>query len=410
MSDEVNNESDSFITDEPVEKVPEPDSTPLETEEVEENESEDEEEDDSEDTEEIEDEEEVEEDESEEEKSKQFNRPIFAEVKKKYPNFFKDFPDMREVYFRENKFSTYFPTVEDAEEAFNKAGELDKFAINLVNGSTKIILDELEKATNGKNLVANVAHNFLPELEFRNRDLYFSVINPVLERFVRGIYDEGLRTGNENLKVAAQWFAQATWNHIDVDKLGKRAESNPEIEAERQKLRVREAQIENERISEVYAGVATRANNLLVTEISKVTSGIKDEYLRAVALRDIFTALNDTLTKDQRHMRLMDSLWAKAKASGFQAEHKKRILSTLLARAKQQLPSVAKGIMAQIEKTDKEKPTKKKIVGKVSDKDNTDNAILGSSKPGKVDWSKYKSEREFIDAYRTNPKAIHRLT
>src|SRR5437660_282354 len=43
--------------------------------------------------------------------------PQFKEITKKYPNFFKDFPNLRHAFFREKEYSEIFSTVDEAKEA-----------------------------------------------------------------------------------------------------------------------------------------------------------------------------------------------------------------------------------------------------------------------------------------------------
>jgi len=60
---------------------------------------------------------EEEEEEEEEELELGPRRPSFKEIKEKYPDFFKTFPELREAFFRESEYTKIFPTVEDAKEA-----------------------------------------------------------------------------------------------------------------------------------------------------------------------------------------------------------------------------------------------------------------------------------------------------
>src|SRR6266404_1233667 len=48
-----------------------------------------------------------------------FDRPTLKAIKEKYPNLFKDFPQLRDGYFRELQYTAIFPTIEDAKEAFD---------------------------------------------------------------------------------------------------------------------------------------------------------------------------------------------------------------------------------------------------------------------------------------------------
>lgn len=335
-------------------------------------------------------EEESEEEPEEEEESpeKKYRRPVFKEIKEKYPDFFKDFPDMREVYFRESKFSTLFPTIEDAEEAFNKASSFDTLASDLISGSTELLVEELSKA--GREHLERVAENFLPTLYKKDQNLYFSIISPYIGQFVRNLYEEGKRTNNDNLKAAAQIAAQFGWGTTEIDKVGLQPKKvDPEIEEEKKRLLTEKQRIEQERYFEVYNAVAERAQKILITEIAKHVP-LSDTYKKSAAVRDIFEKVNEVLTADQRHIRLMNSLWQKARNNGYSIESRNRLISTLIARAKQIIPGVAREILSEAE------PESEKVSGgKASPLGNIGNP----TRTGKVDWSKFKSEREFLDAF-----------
>lgn len=351
--------------------------------------------------EEVEEEEPEEEEEEEEElQPSKYHRPVFSELKKEYPDLFKKFPDLREVYFREAKFSTLYPTVEDAEEAFNKASNFDTLSQSLLSGSPKLLLDELEKS--GKDKVASVAEKFLPAVLEKSQDLYYSIVSPIVEGFVLNLYKEGERTNNENMKNAALYAMQYGWNHMDPEMLGKpKKATSPEIEEEKKRLADERNKIHTEHYREAYTAVDSRAKKLLVTEISKAVSSIPDEFSRSAAIREIFEKTNEVLSADERHMRLMNSLWQKAQKSGFSPESRSRLVTTLLVRAKQILPAVSREIMAQINpKKEVKKVVKKSDAGgKIQPKEKEAESSMFTQPKGKVDWSKYKSGKNFLDAF-----------
>src|SRR5215471_9558495 len=65
---------------------------------------------------------EEEKDEEEEEEKKlaakpPYDRPTMQELREAFPDLFKKFPSMRDVFYREQEFTQIFPTIEDAKEA-----------------------------------------------------------------------------------------------------------------------------------------------------------------------------------------------------------------------------------------------------------------------------------------------------
>ena len=344
-------------------------------------------------------EEEPEEEEEEEEKlPSQYHRSSFKEIKEKYPTFFKDFPDMREVYFREREFTNLFPTVEDAQESLNQAQAFVSLEKELLSGSTKGLLDALESVN--KSSVVKVAESFLPQIYQKSPDLYFQVINPILESFVRNVFEEGEKANNENYKAAAMYVAQFAWGHTNMQNLGQKksqSTSNPEIEQERQKLAQEREQIANQKYQEVHGHVAGRGQKLLLNEIVKLVpvDKFENKYVRDSMIRDIYSKMNEVLTEDPAHMRLMNSLWQKAAKEGFSPESRNRLVTTFLARAKRILPAVRKEIVSQLGgKKIGNQP--KPIGGKAAPKSSTSSSSNSGGK--KVDYSQFNSDRALMDA------------
>lgn len=331
-----------------------------------------------------------EEDEEEPTPSK-YHRPTFKEIKSKFPNFFKEFPEMREVYFREREFTNLFPTVEDAQEAFNQSVAFQAIERDLRQGSVSSLIQALSAVD--PEATERLAENFLYDVYERSPDLYYRVLNPILERFVKAVYDEGQRTNNESYKAAALYFSQFAWGHTDIDKLGKEQPQrvDPKLEQEKQKLIQQRAQIESQRYQEVHSQVSARAQKLLLNEIVKDIAGVKfdNNYVRDSVVRDIFSRINEVLTADSNHMRLMHSLWQKAYREGFSPESRNRLVTTLLARAKRIMPAIRKEIISQLGKNEEEE-VQKPVGGKVTPM---------QTQQQKVDWSKYKSDTDFLNEF-----------
>lgn len=321
-----------------------------------------------------------------------YHRPTFKEIKAKFPSFFKEFPEMREVYFREREFTNLFPTVEDAQEAFNQSVAFQAIERDLRQGSISSLVQALSNVD--PEATERLAENFLPEIYERSPDLYYRVLNPILERFVKAVYDEGQRTNNESYKAAALYFSQFAWGHTDIDKLGQEEQPrvDPRIEQEKRKLAQQRAAIETQRYQEVHSQVSARAQKMLINEIVKDIAGVKfdNNYVRDSVVRDIFSKLNEVLTADSNHMRLMHSLWQKAYKEGFSPESRNRIVTTLLARAKRILPAVRKEIVSQLGRNEEVEEVQKPVGGKVTPMGQQQN---------KVDWSQYKSDIDFLNEF-----------
>src|SRR6266850_961546 len=90
----------------------------------------------------VEEDEEIEENEEEELPETKL-RPSIKSITKEFPEaekIFKKYPQLRDAYYREGKFSQLYATIEDAEEASVKAESLDAINADLMDGNTKDIL------------------------------------------------------------------------------------------------------------------------------------------------------------------------------------------------------------------------------------------------------------------------------
>src|SRR3972149_6220492 len=72
-------------------------------------------------------------------------RPTYKEITGKYPNLFKDFPDLRHAFFSEQKYRDIFTTVEEAEETKQQfesiRGLHEKFLSGSVEGISEAMSD-----------------------------------------------------------------------------------------------------------------------------------------------------------------------------------------------------------------------------------------------------------------------------
>lgn len=343
----------------------------------------------------------------------QYHRPVFSEIKSKYPNFFKDFPHMREVYFRENEYAKFAPTIEDAEDQFNKASVFDEINDDLQKGTLGGLIDSLEK--NNKPAAQKIIQNFLPDLLERSPQAYEEVVKPVIAYFIRTMYEDGEEAGNENIKAAAQWAAKWGFKTADIEKLASVGSKkvDPEIEKEKERLAKEKQEVEFTRFKEVRGAVVARADKFLLTEISKQVSNVRDKYKRDNATRDIYDKVNEVLTADARHMRTMKSLWLKAQKNGYPYELRNRLVSTVLARAKEVMPAISREIMAQINGSGDKggvsvKKKKKVIAAKVTE--NRTESVSSNGK-GKVDWAKYPGGgAEYLKHFAETKGKVHRVT
>jgi uncharacterized membrane-anchored protein YjiN (DUF445 family) len=312
------------------------------------------------------------EEEVEEEKAPDFNdhpftRPSLKAIEEKFPGFFKSFPSLRDMYFREAEYSKLFPTVDDAREANENNEAFNSIKESIFQSDGTKLFSSI-KETSDKDL-EKFSSTVLPTLFKVHPQAFWRAVNPLVEDVARNMFEKGKREGNENLQNAARYLSDYFFGSVGVAE-GKetriiKVEDNQEVNKEREKF-------DTERATAFRSTIETDVRSNLVKLIegrdpktgkSKLDpDSVFSNFIRTTIVDKIIEELGTELTKDSTHIRYMDSLWNKAKQNGRTDADKARILSSYLARAKSLIPSLrskyvseALGQKTRVASKDKEK-------------------------------------------------------
>jgi hypothetical protein len=351
----ANDDTKSDDTDESSTKSGEEDSE-TEDEETEESEEESTEENDEEDdADKDKDEEETEEDKDKPEVTGPDGKISVKALKEKYPNIFKEVPELKNVIFREREYAKLGP-IEDIRESVEKAQTFEQFETTLMQGGIGEVLDAL--AESNEDAAVKVAENFLPELFARSKPLFAKVTMPVIKNIIRSTFVRANNKGDKNLALAVQYVSRELFETPDVLKATEVQEEAPDPREE--KIKQERAELFNSQISTARKDILDSVTTRLKREITPRLDANMSEFTRDALTEKIINELNITLSNDKAHMANLSSLWKKMGKTGFTNEAKSRIISASLARARQVLPSVVSKVKAKQASTKKgEKPAKK---------------------------------------------------
>lgn len=263
------------------------------------------------------------------------------EILAKYPNIFKDFPQLEKSFYRERQYTEVFPTIDEAKEAYEKSQALDGFEKDILSGNTekilKIVKDEDSNAFN------KLVDNYLPNLAKVDRGAYLHVVGNVVKQMIFNMARQAKSSNNEALASAAQilnQFAFATDEFQPPSNLARPDSNN----GEEDKLKKERAAFVNERLQVAAEDVRTRISN---TVRSTITNHIDpkdemDDYTRRNAIRDAMENLDSLLERDDQLRSTIDKLWKRAADEKFSQSSLNRIRSTFIAKVKLALPGVIK--------------------------------------------------------------------
>ncbi len=278
--------------------------------------------------------------------------PQYKEITKKYPDLFKDFPNLRHAFFHAKEYRELFPTVEDAREALEKLDGFSELESSLTSGKSEDVSKVLSSIKDLSNdALSNLSTNFLSSIKKIDNDLYYQVITPELVNFTRVMFNAGLRNENDNLKNAALVAALHFFGDQKVasgEKEVKLPESKITESKENDELKRAQASFRQERYTTLYNDVVNTADSLLSKHVlngldpkEEMTDGIKE-----LVSEKVMKEITKTLASNAQHTSRMDSLWKKAAKDNFSNSWRNKIVSAYLEAAKEIMPKVRARVRA----------------------------------------------------------------
>jgi hypothetical protein len=294
--------------------------------------------------------------EEEQESDKEHTRPDLKAITAKYPNIFKEFPQLRESYFRANAYAEVFPTVEDAKESAEKAQTLDGFEEALIkNGSAIELFDSI--ANTSPKAIERFVDNLLPNLYKFNTDLFVRATAPVTKNILWNAFQQGSRNPDgrtkdgkpfSNLAAAAQHIHNFLFGDANIEDPSK-SRRDTKDDPERAQFEQERQNFEKERFkdldSETQRVVGRQLGDLISNGLDP--KNVMTPFLRNSIIEKVIDELGDKLKQDSRHMTKMESLWRRAKASGYPRGLATQIAKAYLDSAKLLVPEIRNKIKSE---------------------------------------------------------------
>lgn len=265
----------------------------------------------------------------------QITRPSWKLIKEKYPELAKD-KDFRNIYFRDKAFTEVFPTVAEAKSAQEKAELFEFVDSSLASGNPKEIVQKLNEETREK-----LANNILPALFSVDKKLFGIATRPIVINLLHEVHDYAVEAKDENLRKSIRNISYYLTKSADLPARPSPITS-PEIEQERAKLqREREESfLRNQRdFLTTTDGVVAKKLATIVAEGLNSNKELNEFGRQAVVEKTLADVRRILVSDDPLNKRIV-SLHRLAAKSGFTTEHKARIISALLERARTVIPQI----------------------------------------------------------------------
>lgn len=293
----------------------------------------------------LEDELEEELEEPDEEKLELLEAPRRKEILAKYPNLFKDFPQLEKSMYREQKYSEILPTIDDAKEAVEKAGILDEYEKEIMGGSTESLLTSVKD--NDKEAFAKIVDNYLPTLYKVDQHSYYHTIGNVIKHTIISMVKDGREQNSEELSQAAAVLNQyifGTSQFTHPQKLSKDEVTDDSSKQKEEEIQRKEKEFLERQYTSAVDDIGTRVDNILKASVDKAIDPNESmsDYVKKNATREVLEDLENLISRDTRFRNVYDRLWERAFENNFDKESMDRIKSAYLSKAKTLLPLLIK--------------------------------------------------------------------
>lgn len=267
-----------------------------------------------------------------------YARPPIKAIKEKYPNFFKDFPQLKAAFFGYPQYAELFADVDSAREAVGKAQEYDTLEATLVGkGDARPLLNALSE-NNPKALKKMVA-DFSHAVREIDQDVYLQLANPIIEELLYHADAHGTKVGNRNLQLAARHIANFVFaNGGEIPNIARREAPAKQSEAE--------VQLEQEReqySKEKFEGALGKVVELIKPDITAILNNKLEGltgFERKQIVKEARGEVDRILSNDKGFQSSLRTLWKKSEATGYSNESLSRIKRAWLDRARLIAPSV----------------------------------------------------------------------
>ncbi len=267
----------------------------------------------------------------------EFRRKDFI---KKYPDAFKEFPELERAYYVEKKYAELLPTLDDAKVAVEKSETYDRFEQQLLAGNLDTIMSSVKTAD--PKAFNKMVDDYLPLLSKVDQSAYFHVISGIIKTTVAGMVHESGRLQNEDLKTAALLLNQYIFGKSEFDPHKKFGPVHAENDEAADKLKNERAEFVKEKFETTLDDLQTRANNVVKSTIASHIDpkGVMTDYVKKVAIREAMETVDTLIGNDVRFKAILDKLWSKSFEKNFSRETQKDIERAYLNKVKSLLPSV----------------------------------------------------------------------
>jgi hypothetical protein len=276
--------------------------------------------------------------------------PRKKEITAAYPDFFKKFPWMEKMMYRDRQYTELFGSFDDAREVAESAEVLQAFEQDLMQGNTVSVLSKVKEID--PKAFDKLVDNYLPNLAKVDKEAYFEVVGNIGKHIIKDIANEGMKRLNAGdkdtagtLKAMANLLNQflfGTTEFVEPVNRFKKDEKADEVDQER-------VAFVRERFETVRDDLQSKVDKILRATISEYIDP-KDEmsaYEKRNAVRDCLLDVHKSIREDPMFIKSLDRLWENVFSTRFSNDAQGRVQRAYLGKSKTVLRAAIKRARAE---------------------------------------------------------------
>lgn len=286
--------------------------------------------------------------------------PSRREILAKYPDLFKNFPQVEKAIYREQKYAELLPTIADAKTAVEKATQLDKYESEMRSGGSVSLLEAVRD--NDREAFAKVVDEYLPTLYKVDQSAYYHIVGNTIKHTILSMVRDANEKQDEDLKAAAAIlnkfvFGSETFTH--PTKLSKTESVSDDEKRKETEISERERSFNERQFTNARDTLGTKVDNIIKATVDKVIDPTESMtgFVKKHATNEVLQGLEEAIKKDTRFRAVFDKLWIRAHANDYDAESMDRIKSAYLSKAKTLLPFLIKKARTEALRSNKKTDT-----------------------------------------------------
>lgn len=272
--------------------------------------------------------------------------PKKAAILKEYPDFFKKFPAVEKMIFRDRAYTELFGSFEDAKEVAGKVEQFEQFESQLLSGDPTEVYKSLKEAD--PKAFDKIVDNYLQIIDTVDKEAGLEIKSNFAKHIIMGMVAESKRTSDTKLNDAAAELHKYLFGNTEWKDPVKRisGEANPDKE----KLDAERQEYMQGRFTTTRDDLETKVNNVLRATISDYIDprGVMSAYEKKTAVNDAINSLHRKIGSDAAFKKNLDRLWKAAFSSNFSSKDVDGIRKSYLGKATGLLAGVIKEIRGEV--------------------------------------------------------------